>query len=134
MADTFELEVTTPERLLIREQVSEAQIPAENGYLGILPEHAPLLALVGTGALSYTVGGVRRSMAVSGGYVEVLPTKTRVLADIAERADEIDLARAEESLRRATDRLSHPEIALDVARALNAAQRAQARLDIAKNK
>jgi F-type H+-transporting ATPase subunit epsilon len=134
MAGTFQLEVATPERLLVREQVSEVQVPAANGYLGILPEHAALLAPLGTGVLSYVVSGHRRSMAIANGYLEVLGGNARVLADVAENADEIDVKRAETALRRAEDRLSHPDVALDVARALNAAKRAQARLETARGR
>jgi F-type H+-transporting ATPase subunit epsilon len=124
----FTLEIATPERLLIREQVSEAQIPARQGEIGVRPEHAPLIAALGTGVLSYVADGRRREMSVSGGVVEVLPDRVRVLADAAEHADEIDVKRAEEAVRRATERLAHPELGLDVARALNALHRAQARL------
>ncbi|MGC9971835.1 MAG: hypothetical protein ABSE56_14735 [Bryobacteraceae bacterium] len=88
MADTFLLEVATPERLLVNEQVSEAQIPAANGYLGILPGHAALLAELGAGELSYTVGGRRRSVKIDGGWVEVSNDHVRVLANTAEKAGE----------------------------------------------
>jgi len=81
MAETFLLEVATPERLLVREPVNEAQIPAANGYVGVLPGHAALLAELGTGALSYTAGGRRRSLTVSGGWLEVADDHVRVLAD-----------------------------------------------------
>ena len=129
---SFTLEIATPQRLLIREQVSEAQIPARTGELGVRPEHAPLIAELGTGVLSYLADGRRREMVVSGGVVEVLPDRTRVLADVAEHADEIDAKRAEEAVRRATERLTRPELGLDVARALNALHRAQARLQAAQ--
>ncbi|MCC7174527.1 MAG: ATP synthase F1 subunit epsilon [Bryobacterales bacterium] len=134
MADTFLLEVATPDRLLVREQVGGADIPLTNGYIGVLPGHAPLLAQIGTGNLVYTSQGRPRHMAVDGGWVEVLGDHVRVLVNTAERADEIDLARAEESLKRARDRLTNPQAGLDVARALNALKRAQARLDAAKQK
>ena len=106
MADTFELEIATPNRLLVREHVTEAQIPAANGYLGILPDHSPLLALLGTGSLSFTLNGKSQSLAISGGYVEVQPDHVRVLADSAEKAEEIDLERASVALKRAEERLS----------------------------
>src|SRR5674476_302357 len=104
MAETFELEVVTPDRLLVREQVTETEIPLENGYIGVLPGHAPLLGEMGTGDLEYVAEGRR----------------VRVLATSAEKADEIDVARAEESRKRALDRLSHPLADLDTARALSA--------------
>jgi F-type H+-transporting ATPase subunit epsilon len=134
MADTLELEVATPERLLVRERVTEAQIPAANGYIGVLPGHAPLLCTLGAGDLIYVAEGRKRHLAVCDGWVEVLGDHVRVLAQVAERADQIDVKRAEQSLARARDRLSHPDVALDVARALNAMKRAQARLDAARSK
>jgi len=133
MADKFQLEIATPERLLIREQVSEAQVPAANGYLGVLPGHAPLLAALGTGELTYVAGGRRSSLSIDGGWVEVLPDRVRVLATHAEKASEIDARRAEEALHRAEEHLAHPDAGIDVARALNAMTRAQARLAAAKH-
>ncbi len=132
MAHTFTLEVATPERLLIREEVSEAQIPALQGEIGVRPDHAPLIAELGIGPLSYIAAGRRREMAVSGGIVEVLPDRARVLANAAEHADEIDVRRAEEALRRANARLLNPFPGHDVARTLNALRRAQTRLQIAR--
>jgi len=135
LAQTFELEIATPDRLLVREQVSEAQIPAANGYLGVLPEHSPLLSLLGTGELSYAMDGQTKSLAVSGGFIEVLPDQVRVLADNAEAAESIDVARAEAALKRAEQRLKDPrEKNVDVARALNALNKAQARLKTARDK
>ncbi len=83
MADTFLLEVATPERLLIREQVSEAQIPAANGYVGILPGHAALLSELGSGELSYKTDGRKRAITVEGGWLEVSNDHVRVLATTA---------------------------------------------------
>ena len=134
MADAFLLEIATPERLLIRERVSEAQIPARNGYIGVLPDHAPLLSELATGELAYVAEGRRRRLVVDGGWVEVLADSVRVLANVAEKADDIDVKRAEVALLRARNRLDHPDVALDVVRALNAMKRAQARLEAAKGK
>ncbi len=125
---TFTLEIATPERLLIREPVSAAQIPARQGEIGVRAEHAPLIAELGIGVLSYVAEGRHKELSVAGGVVEVLPDRVRVLADVAENADEVDVKRAEEALKRAQERLAHPELGLDVARALNALRRAQARL------
>ena len=124
----FTLEVATPERLLIREQVSEAQIPARAGEIGVRPEHAPLIAELGIGVLSYASAAGRKALTVAGGMVEILPDRVRVLADAAEHADEIDLKRAQAALARANDRLAGPQPGLDVARAINAMRRARARL------
>ncbi len=87
MADTFLLEVATPERLMVRENVSEAQIPAANGYVGILPGHAALLSELGAGVLSYTAEGRRRSLKVEGGWLEVSNDQARVLATKAEAGE-----------------------------------------------
>ena len=88
MADTFLLEVATPERLLVNEQVSEAQVPAANGYLGILPGHAPLLAELGAGELSYVVAGRRRALKIDGGWLEISADHARELANAAEEVGE----------------------------------------------
>ena len=134
MGDTFELEVTTPERLLIRENVSEAQIPAKNGYIGVLPGHAPLLSELGTGFMYYVAGGRRRYFALHGGFVEVLPDRVRVLANIGERAEEIDVERARKARERAEGELINPALGVDPAVALAAIQRAEARLEAAAHK
>jgi F-type H+-transporting ATPase subunit epsilon len=133
MAETFELEVATPDRLLVKDQVAEAQIPELNGFLGVLPEHAPLLSELGSGLLSYVIGGKSHSVVVSGGWVEVQPHGTRVLAKTAERPDEIDLKRAQESLDRAERRLKESG-EWDIARALRAAERARVRVEAASKK
>jgi F-type H+-transporting ATPase subunit epsilon len=133
MAETFRLEIASPERLLVNEAVTEATVPGEQGMLGILPGHAPLLSELGTGELSYTlVNGQRHFMAVQGGYLEISGNHARVAARNAEFANEIDVARAEKALKRATERLANPLPGVDVAKALNAMKRAQARLDAAK--
>ena len=129
MEHTFELEIATPEKLVIRETVTEAQIPAEGGMIGVLPDHAPLISELGIGELSYVVSGTKSSLVVSKGWVEVLKNHVRVLVDSAEKANEIDVARAQASLKRAEDRLSKAAAGgVDIARTLNAMKRAQARL------
>ncbi|MBK9170437.1 MAG: F0F1 ATP synthase subunit epsilon [Bryobacterales bacterium] len=132
MAATFELEIATPEKLLISDTVSEAQIPGREGYLGILPGHAALLSELGVGLLTYTAGGRPYHLAVHGGFVEVTPDKVRVLADAGEVAGFIDTTRAEEALKRAHERLASPKENLDVVRALRALHRAEARLQAAR--
>ncbi len=87
MADALLLEVATPERLVARERVREAQIPCRNGYIGVLPGHAALLSELGEGRLSYSGEGGARALRVAGGWVEVLADHIRVLADEAEEAD-----------------------------------------------
>ena len=133
MAATLRLEVVTPERMLIKEQVLAVTVPGLGGELGILPEHAPLLSELGSGPLTFTLEtGQKKCLSVCGGYLEVLPDRVRVLAQLAEFADEIDMKRAEDALKRAEERVLHPTADVDSARALNAMKRAQARIAAAK--
>ena len=134
MADLLSLEVVTPERLLVREDVTAVQVPATNGYLGILPGHAPLLAELGTGFLGYEAGGKRWYLAVHGGYLEILADRVRVLATAAERAEEIDVDRARTAMKRAQEQILNASLGVAPAFALHAMQRAQARLDAAAQK
>ena len=129
MADTFVLEITTPERLLAREPVTEAQIPGLDGYFGILPGHASLLGELGFGELNYVTGGELHHVVVHGGWVEVNGTHTRVLCSAAEMPDQIDLERAKKALDRARDRLKSNGT-FDIARALLATKRAEARVAV----
>ncbi|MCX6628773.1 MAG: F0F1 ATP synthase subunit epsilon [Candidatus Solibacter sp.] len=134
MADTLELEVATPERALVRELVTELQVPGKNGYMGILPGHAPLLGLLGIGTLTYVSGGKKRYISVHGGFLEVLEDHVRVLADVAERAEEIDVQRARAALQRAQEEGLNPALGVDPGSALAAMMRAQARLATAEQK
>jgi len=135
MADTLELEVATPERELVREQVSDLQIPGKNGYMGILPGHAPLLGLLGIGTLTYlSADGKKRYLSIHGGFLEVLDDHVRVLADCAERAEEIDIQRAKVALQRAQEAGLNPALGVDPGAALEAMARAQARLETAEKK
>ena len=135
MAETLELEIVTPERLVVKDVAREVQIPGKNGYLGILPGHAPLISELAVGEIVYKDGsnGVHR-LACAWGFAEVLPDHVTILAETAERADQIDVARATESLDRAQKLLSSTEPDVDYDRALNAVQRAQVRLDVAAGK
>ena len=134
MAETLELEVATPERELVREHVSEVQLPGKNGYMGIHPGHAPLLGLLGVGTLSYTTGGTKRYIAVHGGFLEVADDHVRVLADNAERAEEIDVERAKAALQRSQEEGVNPALGTDPAVALSAMARAMARISTAELK
>jgi F-type H+-transporting ATPase subunit epsilon len=114
-AETFRLEIASPERMLVNEAVTEATLPGEQGVLGILPGHAPLLSELGTGELNYTlVNGQRHFMAVQGGYIEISGNHVRVAASSAEYANEIDKARAETALKRATERVANPLPGVDI--------------------
>lgn len=134
MPELIALEVATPEREVVRENVAEVQIPGKNGYMGILPGHAPLIGELGTGFLSYSAGGDKRYLSVQGGFVQVLPESVRVLANAAERAEEIDVARAREELRRAQEQVVNPAVGVDPAVSLDALAWAQARVDAAEGK
>ena len=134
MADVLALEIVTPERLLVRADVTAVQAPATNGYLGILPGHAPLLAELGTGFLNYEVGGKRWFLAVHGGYLEILADRVRVLATAAERAEEIDVERAKAAMQRTHEQVFNASLGGDPAAALSAMARAQARLDAVAGK
>ena len=131
MAEQLELEIVTPERQLVRQPVSDVQVPGKDGALGILPGHAALLGQLGAGALCYTAGGQSHYLAIDGGFVEVLEDHVRVLADAAEKAEDIDLTRAKADLEKATEKLATAE---DPDAALAAVSRAQARVNAAERK
>ena len=131
MADTLDLDIVTPERLVVREKVEQVQIPGKNGYLGILPGHAPLITELAVGEISYRNQGYTHRLAVAWGFAEVLPSKVTVLAEKAERADEINVRRAEEAKQRAEERLKSADPNTDFDRAEQALQRADARLQVA---
>src|SRR5256885_13153543 len=101
MADTFQLEIVTPENLVVNETVEEAQIPGLGGHLGILPGHAPLITELAVGVITYRAQGVTKSLAVAWGFAEVLPDNVTMLAETAERPEEIDVPRAQKSKDRA---------------------------------
>jgi F-type H+-transporting ATPase subunit epsilon len=131
MADTFEFEIVTPEKMVVRDVAEEMQIPGKNGYLGILPGHAPLITELAVGEISYRNQGYTHRLAVAWGFAEVLPSKVTVLAETAERADEINVRRAEEAKQRAEERLKSADPNTDFDRAEQALQRADARLQVA---
>lgn len=84
MAETFEIEIATPEKLVVRETAQSAEVPGKDGFFGVLPDHAPLLSELGAGDLSVTANGQTRAYKISGGYVEVRDNRVRVLADRVE--------------------------------------------------
>jgi F-type H+-transporting ATPase subunit epsilon len=106
MAEALTLEVVTPEREVVRESVAEVQLPGLSGYLGILPGHTPLLTQLGIGSLIYKKGAENGFIAVIGGFAEVLPERVTVLAEAAQRSEEIDVARARADLSEAEKRLA----------------------------
>ena len=134
MPDTFQLEIVTPEKQVVKDEAEEAQIPGLNGYLGILPGHAPLITELAVGVISYRAKNVTHSLAVAWGFVEVLPDKVTILAETAERSDEIDVGRAQKSKERAEQRLKSNDPQVDYTRAEDALQRAETRLKVAAEK
>src|SRR5208283_5191690 len=97
MAETLELEIVTPERLVVHEKVEEVQIPGRSGYLGVLPGHAPLITELGVGEITFRSGSAITRLAVAWGFAEVLSDKVTILAESSERAGEIDVARAQQA-------------------------------------
>jgi len=135
MADTFQLDIVTPEKQVIKScAAEEAQIPGLDGYLGILPGHAPLISELKAGALSYRERGTTHVLAVAWGFVEVLPDKVTILAETAERPQEIDVTRAEKAKARAEERLKSNDPNVDYDRAEDALERAETRLKVASEK
>jgi F-type H+-transporting ATPase subunit epsilon len=133
LADTFDIEIATPERLLAREKAIRAQIPAKEGFIGVLPDHASLLSELGIGAMTYaTPGNQLYSLAIRGGFLEIHDNVVRVLSDTAERGQEIDVSQAEKDLKKAQDEMVNPALGIDIASALSAVQHAQARIDAAR--
>ncbi len=133
MAATFQLEIVTPSKLLVKEDAEEVQLPGLDGYLGILPGHAPLITELGVGSITYKTGSGTHTLAVAWGFAEALPDKLTVLAEAAERPEDIDTARAEKAKQRAEERLKGSDPEVDYARAEDALQRAESRLAIAKD-
>ena len=127
---SMELQIVTPERLLVHEQVDELQIPGVAGYFGVLPGHTPLLAALSVGELWYRKGQEKTYLAIVNGFAEVLPDRVTILAQLAERADEIDAARAEAAKRRAEERLAKPSADLDFERARLALAKSLVRLQV----
>ena len=125
------LEIVTPDRLLVREPVDELQVPGSEGYLGILPGHMPLLARLKIGELWYRAGSERHYLSIAGGFVEILPDRVILLAQIAERAQDIDVPRAEAARKRAEERLTRPKVDLDMERARIALMKSLIRIQVA---
>src|SRR6476659_2651160 len=134
MADTFQLEIVTPEKKVVDTAAEEIQIPGKNGYLGVLPGHAPLITELSVGEITYRENATEQRLAVAWGFAEVLPNKVTVLAETAERPSEIDVERARKAKERAEQRLTSGDISVDVNRALDPLHRAQARIDVGSHK
>jgi F-type H+-transporting ATPase subunit epsilon len=125
------LRIVTPSRQVVSEQVEEIQIPGKNGYLGILPGHAPMLSELRVGELAYKQSGKVHKLSITGGFLEVLPGMVTILAEAAERPEDIDLARAQAARERAERRLKSADPEVDLNRATVALERALIRIQIA---
>lgn len=131
LPDSIQLVVVTPERQILKETVSEVTLPGADGYLGVLPGHAPLITELGIGELTYrTTGGQAGLLAVIRGFAEVLPDHVSVLAETAEFAEDIDLSRAQEALKRAQERIAKGGENIDWDRATMSLQRALVRIQV----
>lgn len=129
------LQFVTPERALAAEDVDELQLPGDEGYFGVLPGHAPLLAALRTGEMWYRKGSNVHYAFIDGGFAEILPDRVSIMAQVAERAEEIDLSRAEAAKLRAENQLSQPTAAdADAERARIAMLRAITRLNVASRR
>ena len=128
------LEVVTPEGLLLREEVDEVIAPGELGYFGVLPGHTPFLSTLGAGEITYRTGQDRRRLTCFWGFCEVLPDRVSILAEVGERAEEIDLARAEAARDRAAAALKSIRDEAGYEEAHQAYIRAVTRLSVAKSR
>ncbi len=127
---SIELQIVTPDKLLVREQVDEVEIPGTEGYFGVLPGHTPMLASLAVGEMWYRKGQEKTYLSLANGFCEVLPDRVTILAQLAERAEDIDIARAEEAKRRAEARLVQAKD-IDYERARTALVKSLARLQVA---
>jgi F-type H+-transporting ATPase subunit epsilon len=134
MAQSFQLEIVTPEKLVVRDTAEEVRIPGRNGYIGVLPGHAPLITELGAGEISYLASGQLHRFSMAWGFAEILPDKVTVLAETVERADEIDVARAQQSLTKAEGLLKTAQSEDEFSVATSKIQRAEARLVVAQRK
>jgi len=131
---TMRLDIVTAEKLVYSDEVSSVVAPGAEGQLGILPNHAPLLTSLKPGELKVLKEGEETNIAVSGGFLEVLKNVVTILADTAERAEDIDVERAEAALKRAQEKVNSSESDLDLERAIRALKRSQARVFVSKRK
>jgi F-type H+-transporting ATPase subunit epsilon len=127
----LQLQIVSADKSLVNETVDEVEIPGADGYFGVLPGHTPLLALLGAGEMWYRRGTTTHHLVIAFGFAEVQPGAVTILAQTAEKADEIDIARAEAAKRRAEERLAKPTIDMDFERARLALLKSLIRLQVA---
>jgi F-type H+-transporting ATPase subunit epsilon len=132
LPEAIELVIVTPTRQLLRARAVEVSLPGANGYLGILPGHAPLMTELGIGELTYRGATEAEPISVTRGFAEILPDRVTVLAETAEMAAEIDIARAEAAKARAEKRLASGDTNIDWDRVTVALQRALIRIQVAR--
>jgi F-type H+-transporting ATPase subunit epsilon len=125
------LEIVTPDRSILHERVDEVEIPGADGYFGVLPGHTPLLASLQVGVLWYRKGGEKAYLSIAFGFAEILPDRVTILAQICERAEEIDVTRAEAERRRAEEQLARVRADVDMERARASLMKAMVRLQVA---
>jgi F-type H+-transporting ATPase subunit epsilon len=128
------LEIITAERLVYSDDVDVVVAPGIEGQLGILPHHAPLMTALQPGELLVRKNGEESYLAVSGGFMEVLGNRVTILADAAERSDEIDEQRAQQAVERARERLEKREADIELEQALHSLRRAQVRLNVVRRR
>jgi F-type H+-transporting ATPase subunit epsilon len=126
----IDLQIVTPDRLIVQEPVDEVEIPGAEGYFGVLPGHTPLLASLAVGELWYRKGQEKLYLSLAFGFAEILPDRVTILARLAERAEEIDVERAELARRRAEERLSQSKSDFDYERARVALTKSLMRLQV----
>jgi F-type H+-transporting ATPase subunit epsilon len=131
MADKLELQIVTPDKLLVKEQADEVQIPGKAGDIGVLPGHAPLITELTIGEIAYKHDGKTEHLSVAWGFAEVLPDKVTILAQTAERAQDIDVKRATEAKTRAEEALKTAGPDFDYEGNANAIKRAEVRMKVA---
>ena len=131
LPEKIQLDIVTPERAVLSEAVDELILPGTEGYLGVRPGHAPLLTTLKLGSIMIRKGNDRQYLAVSWGFVEVLPERVSILAETAERAEEIDVDRAVRAKDRAEQRLKSPDPDVDFQRAQVALEKALIRIQVA---
>ena len=129
----LQLQIVSGERSLVNESVDEVEVPGSEGYFGVLPGHTPMLAMLGVGDLWYRQGTMTTHVAIAEGFAEVQPDRVTILAQIAESAQDIDVARAEAAKRRAEERLARPLMDVDSERARIALLKALIRLQVASH-
>ena len=127
----LQLHIVSADRSLVNETVDEVEIPGADGYFGVLPAHTPLLAVLGAGELWYRQGQEKHFLAIAFGFAEVQPERVTILAQIAEKAEEIDPGRAEAAKKRAEERLASAAVEMDVERARIALMKSLIRLQVA---